>query len=86
LRPEDIEVIAAFAYMEMLEAGFTVVGEFHYLHHATDGQPYDNLAETSERIAAAACTSGNGLTLLPAFYAYGGFGGLPMKKRRARSS
>jgi formiminoglutamate deiminase len=77
LNPEDIEAIAAFAYMEMLEGGFTAVGEFHYLHHDPDGRPYANLAETSERIAAAATATGIGLTLLPSFYAYGGVGGLP---------
>jgi formiminoglutamate deiminase len=77
LRPDDIEAIAAFAFAEMLEAGFTAVGEFHYLHHAPDGGPYDNLAETAERIAAAASMAGIGLTLLPVLYAHGNFGGAP---------
>jgi formimidoylglutamate deiminase len=40
--------------MEMLEAGYAAVGEFHYLHHAPGGAPYARLAEMSERIAAAA--------------------------------
>jgi formimidoylglutamate deiminase len=39
LTPDDVEAIAAYAYMEMLEAGFTTVGEFHYLHHDPAGQP-----------------------------------------------
>ncbi len=39
---EDVEAIAAFAFMEMLERGFTAVGEFHYLHHQPDGKPYAN--------------------------------------------
>ena len=43
LTPDDLEAIAAFAYMEMLEAGFTWVAEFHYLHHQPDGRPYDNV-------------------------------------------
>jgi formiminoglutamate deiminase len=77
LGPEELEAIAAFAYVEMLEAGFTRVGEFHYLHHAPDGRPYADLAEMSSRIAAAASTAGIGLTLLPVFYAHGGFGGAP---------
>ena len=47
LTPDDLEAIAAFAYMEMLEAGFTWVAEFHYLHHQPDGRPYDNVAEMS---------------------------------------
>ena len=75
LSPDDVEAIAAYAYAEMLEQGFTSVGEFHYIHHGIDGSPYDNLAEMASRIVAAASESGIGLTLLPAFYAYGGFGG-----------
>jgi formiminoglutamate deiminase len=77
LTPDDIETIAALAYMEMLEAGFTAVAEFHYLHHAPDGTPYANPAETSARIAAAAAQTGIGLTLLPVFYAHGGFNAAP---------
>ena len=77
LTPEDVEAIAAFAYMEMLEAGFTRVGEFHYLHHDPDGEPYADLAEMSGRIVAGAEATGIGLTLLPCFYANGGLGGQP---------
>jgi formimidoylglutamate deiminase len=77
LTPDDVEAIAAFAYMEMLEAGFTMVGEFHYLHHDIDGRPYADLGEMAARIAAASQQTGIGLTLLPSFYAYGGFGGAP---------
>lgn len=77
LSPDDVEAIAAFAYMEMLEAGFTTVGEFHYLHHDVDGRPYADLAEMAKRIVAAAAQARIGLTLLPSFYAYGGFGGAP---------
>ena len=75
-RPEQLEAVAAQLYMEMLEAGFTRVGEFHYLHHDRDGQPYANIAELAERIAAASGTAGIALTLLPVFYAHGNFGGL----------
>ena len=75
--PDDLEAIAALAYMEMLEAGFTSVAEFHYLHHQPDGRPYDNIAEMSERIVAAADTVGIGLTLLPVLYRQGGFLGKP---------
>lgn len=73
LSPDDLEAIAALAYMEMLEAGFTWVAEFHYLHHQPDGRPYDNIAEMSERLVAAADTSGIGLTLLPVLYRQSGF-------------
>ncbi|MDJ1159074.1 formimidoylglutamate deiminase [Chelatococcus sp. SYSU_G07232] len=75
LTPEDVEAIAAQAFVEMLEGGFTAVAEFHYLHHDRDGTPYADLAELSARIAAAAGETGIGLTLLPSFYAYGGLGG-----------
>jgi len=74
--PDDVEAVAAQLYMEMLEAGFTRVGEFHYLHHDRDGAPYADIAEMSARIAAAADETGIGLTLLPVFYAHGGFGGM----------
>jgi formimidoylglutamate deiminase len=77
LTPEDVETIAAQLYVEMLEAGFTAVTEFHYLHHDPDGSPYADLAQMAHRIAAAAADSGIGLTLLPCFYAQGGFGGAP---------
>lgn len=75
LTPDDVEAIAAFAMMEMLEGGFTALAEFHYLHHDADGRPYADIAELSGRIAAAARDAGMGLTLLPVFYAKGGFGG-----------
>ena len=77
LSPDDVHAITAFAYMQMLEAGFTTVGEFHYLHHDVDGQPYTDLGEIAARIAAASAETRIGLTLLPSFYAYGGFGGAP---------
>jgi formiminoglutamate deiminase len=78
LTPDDVEVIAGQLYVEMLEAGFTAVGEFHYLHHDTDGSPYADPAEMAERIAAAASATGIGLTLLPVLYHQGGFGAVPL--------
>ena len=77
LTPDDVEAIAALVCSEMLEAGFTTLGEFHYLHHDPAGRPYDDPAEMAGRIVAAAAATGIGLTLLPVFYAHGGFGGLP---------
>ena len=75
LTPDHIEAITAFVQMEMLEAGYASVAEFHYLHHQPGGQPYDDLAELSARISAAAATTGIGLTLLPVLYEHGGCGG-----------
>jgi len=77
ITPEDMEAIAAQAYVEMLQTGFTRVGEFHYLHHDPAGEPYADLAEMAGRIAAAADDTGIGLTLLPVLYAHGNFGGAP---------
>lgn len=84
LTPDDLEAIAALAYLEMLEAGFTWAAEFHYLHHQPDGRPYANIAEMSERIAAAATDVGIGLTLLPVFYRQGGFDGKPPSAAQRR--
>jgi formiminoglutamate deiminase len=75
LDPEQIETITALAYIEMLERGFTRVGEFHYLHRDPAGKAYPNPAELAERVAAAANTTGIALTLLPVFYAHANFGG-----------
>ncbi|OCJ12995.1 formimidoylglutamate deiminase [Rhizobium sp. AC44/96] len=75
MTPEHVEAVAGQLYMEMLEAGFSRVGEFHYLHHDKDGTPYANIAELAERIGAASSATGISLTLLPVFYAHSGFGG-----------
>ena len=75
LTPDEIEAIAAFAFMEMQEAGFAAVAEFHYLHHQPGGAPYDDIGELSARIAHAATETGIGLTLLPVHYAQGGVDG-----------
>ena len=77
LDPDDVEAISAMAYVEMLETGYTRVGEFHYLHNDAKGARYSAPAEMAGRIVAAAETSGIGLTLLPVFYAHSDFGGAP---------
>lgn len=75
MTPDHVEAVAAMLYVEMLEAGFSRVGEFHYLHHDRDGRAYSNPAEMIERIASASSETGIALTLLPVFYAHSGFGG-----------
>lgn len=75
LTPEDVEAITAQLYVEMLKSGFTCAGEFHYLHHAPAGRGYDDPAEMSRRVVAAARTAGIGLVHMPVVYQAGGFGG-----------
>jgi formiminoglutamate deiminase len=76
LTPEDVAAVAAMAYVEMLEAGFTRVGEFHYLHHDVDGRRYAEPARMAAAVAEASAETGIALTLLPVFYAHAGFGGV----------
>ncbi|AFO89412.1 formimidoylglutamate deiminase [Phaeobacter inhibens] len=78
LTPEQYEAIAALVFMEMLEAGYASVGEFHYVHHQPGGQPYEVLGELSHRVFAAADLTGIGLTHLPVLYTYGGAGQAPL--------
>ena len=72
LDPDQVQAITALVQMEMLEAGYATNVEFHYLHHQPRGAPYENLAEMSQRVAAAAEQTGIGLTLLPVQYEFGG--------------
>ena len=72
LTPDDVQAIAAYVQMEMLESGFASVAEFHYLHHAPGGAGYADRAEMAARICAAAAQTGIGLTLLPVLYQVGG--------------
>lgn len=84
MTPDDARAIATLAYVEMLEGGFTRVGEFHYLHHDTGGRPFADVAEMSAAMCAAAGDSGIGLTLLPVLYSHGGFGAQPPQAGQAR--
>jgi formimidoylglutamate deiminase len=84
LTPDDVEAIAAQLYVECLLHGYTSVAEFHYLHNAPDGSRYDDAAELSRRIVAAAEHAGIGLTLLPVLYRRSGFGGAPPTEAQRR--
>ncbi|MCB1497017.1 MAG: formimidoylglutamate deiminase [Bauldia sp.] len=84
ITPEDAEAIAAMAFVEMLERGFTTVGEFHYLHHDRDGHEYSDIAEMAVRMASAAASTGIGMVLLPVFYAHSDFGGAPPEDHQKR--
>jgi formimidoylglutamate deiminase len=75
LLPDDLEAVAAQAYVEMVKAGFSCVGEFQYLHHQPDGSAYDEPAEMSLRCISAAEQAGIAIAMLPTLYNYSGFGG-----------
>jgi formimidoylglutamate deiminase len=74
ITPDDCEAIATQVYVEMLEAGYTSVGEFNYVHHDRDGTPFAVRSEMAQRLLSAAETAGIGITLLPVFYRWSGFG------------
>jgi len=84
ISPDQFERIATQLYIEMLRAGYTSVCEFHYLHHAPDGQRYADPAEMSMRLLAAAQRAGIGITLLPVLYQDAGFGGQPPRADQRR--
>jgi formimidoylglutamate deiminase len=75
ITPDQLEAIATGLYVEMMEAGYTSVCEFHYVHHDHDGRPYADDASLSMCLLRAAARAGIGLTLLPVLYQTSGFGG-----------
>ena len=84
LTPDHVQTIAELVFMEMLEAGYGAVAEFHYLHHDIGGVPYGNLPEMAQRIATAAQGTGIGLTLLPVLYMQGGCDGRALQGGQRR--
>src|SRR5690606_33145276 len=82
--PELLHAVASQLYVEMLEAGYTTVCEFHYLHHAPDGSAYAAPTAMSDALIAAARDTGIRLTLLPVLYVTGGFDGRPLNERQRR--
>ena len=84
MRPDQVEAVAEWAFVEMLETGFAAVAEFHYLHHSPDGTGYADPAELSVRIMAAAARAGIGLAHLPVLYSHGGAGRAPLSPAQAR--
>ena len=84
ITPESMHDIAAQLFVEMLQAGYTSVCEFHYLHHQADGQTYDDPAAMSRALIDAARETGIRLTLLPVLYLTGGFDGRPLSDRQRR--
>lgn len=82
--PDTLRAVAAQLYVEMLEAGYTSVCEFHYVHHAPDGRAYDDPAAMSRALIDAARATGIRLTLLPVLYMTGGFDGRALAERQRR--
>jgi formimidoylglutamate deiminase len=73
LEPQDVYDVARMAFLEMALAGTTTVGEFHYLHNAPDGRPYDDPNLLSKQVIAAAQSVGVRLVLLRTAYLRSGF-------------
>jgi len=84
MTPDSTYAVATQLYAEMLEAGYTTVCEFHYVHHQPDGTAYDDPAAMSKALVAAARDTGIRLTLLPVLYMTGGFDGRPLSDRQRR--
>ena len=84
ITPEQLEAIATGLYVEMLEAGYTSVCEFNYVHHDHDGRPYADDAALSMCLLRAAARAGMGLTLLPVLYQTSGFGAAPPSEGQRR--
>lgn len=72
LDPDGVYQATRDCFAEMLAAGITCVGEFHYLHHRPDGRPYDQANALSQAVIAAATDVGIRLALLEVFYARAG--------------
>ena len=68
ITPDDLEAVSALAFLEMVEAGVTTVGEFHYLHHPPGGGRYADPDELARRVLAAADRVGLRIVLLRVAY------------------
>lgn len=84
VQPEDLSAISAYLFIEMLKAGYTTVGEFHYLHNDPAGAAYADPAEMSARLVRSAAETGIGLTVLPVLYMRGGFDDAPLSEAQRR--
>lgn len=82
--PDSTYAVATQLYAEMLEAGYTTVCEFHYVHHQPDGRPYSDPVAMSKALIAAARDTGIRMTLLPVLYMTGGFDGRVLSARQQR--
>ncbi len=74
MHPEDVFLVSRFCFLEMLRAGITSVGEFHYLHRDVEGRRYLEPNELAHRVLDAAAEVGIRIALLNVCYATGGIG------------
>lgn len=81
LTPQDIYDASRMTFLEMALGGVTAVGEFHYLHNAPDGTPYDDPNLLSKEVIRAARDSGLRIALLRVAYARSGFRSPPNEKQ-----
>jgi formiminoglutamate deiminase len=86
LDPDSMLALTRAAFGEMALAGITLVGEFHYLHHAPDGTRYQAPNAMGAAVIAAAAATGLRLTLLDACYLHGGIEPDPVQRRFFDSS
>lgn len=89
LNPDSYLALARAAYVEMALAGVTAVGEFHYIHHNTNGRPYSDPNAMGHALVTAASSAGIRLTLLDTCYLAGGLtaaGHLPLNAIQQRFS
>ncbi len=82
LDPDSYLALARATYAEMALAGVTTVGEFHYLHHAPGGTPYDDPNEMGRALIGAAAEAGVRITLIDCCYLHGGIGEPPGDSQR----
>ena len=73
LSPDDVYDVARMCFLEMVRAGITTVGEFHYLHTTPDAKHYDDPNELAKRIVAAARSVGLRIVLLRSAYLRSGY-------------
>jgi formimidoylglutamate deiminase len=74
LTPEEIYDVARMAFLEMMLAGITTVGEFHYLHRTPQGTVYDDPNLLAKQVIRAAESVGIRIVLLRCAYVRAGFG------------
>jgi formimidoylglutamate deiminase len=82
LTPEDVYDASRMAFLEMALSGITAVGEFHYLHHDPDGQPYDDPNLLAKEVVRAAQDVGLRIALLRVAYARSGYETEPNPQQR----